>query len=316
MKAPFPYFGGKSKIAHLVWEALGQPRHYIEPFFGSGAILLARPGYDPARHIETVNDKDGFVANVWRSLKFSPKETAQWCDWPVNHADLCARRKEMIKNEGRLLDNLKKHPEWHDPVIAGYWIWAASCWIGGGLTSAGEGFGKRPRLTGFTETGVHSIGRIPHLMGGGGPGRGVHRMTSVIYTTFQAYSERLRRVRVCCGDWTVVCGGNWQDNLGTVGIFFDPPYGVKDRDDSIYHHDSMDVAALVNAWALERGKKDSYRIVITGYEEHENLLSEGWTAHSWKANGGYGNRAGNKNCEREMIYFSPHCLVNQMEMGL
>lgn len=41
--APFPYFGGKSKVADIVWQALGQPRHYIEPFFGSGAVLLARP---------------------------------------------------------------------------------------------------------------------------------------------------------------------------------------------------------------------------------------------------------------------------------
>lgn len=47
MKAPFPYFGGKSKIADVVWSALGQPAHYIEPFFGSGAVLLARPFWTP-----------------------------------------------------------------------------------------------------------------------------------------------------------------------------------------------------------------------------------------------------------------------------
>ena len=39
MKAPFPYFGGKSSVASLVWDALGQPKHYIEPFFGSGAQM-------------------------------------------------------------------------------------------------------------------------------------------------------------------------------------------------------------------------------------------------------------------------------------
>ena len=42
MKAPFPYFGGKTAVAPVVWAALGQPKHYIEPFFGSGAVLLAR----------------------------------------------------------------------------------------------------------------------------------------------------------------------------------------------------------------------------------------------------------------------------------
>ena len=63
-KAPFPYFGGKSTIAHKIWQYLGQPKHYIEPFFGSGAVLLLRPDYNPTVHIETVNDKDGFIANV------------------------------------------------------------------------------------------------------------------------------------------------------------------------------------------------------------------------------------------------------------
>jgi len=29
LKAPFVYFGGKSIIANIVWEVLGQPRTYI-----------------------------------------------------------------------------------------------------------------------------------------------------------------------------------------------------------------------------------------------------------------------------------------------
>lgn len=41
LKAPFPYFGGKSKVAHLVWERLGDVHTFIEPFFGSGAVLLS-----------------------------------------------------------------------------------------------------------------------------------------------------------------------------------------------------------------------------------------------------------------------------------
>jgi DNA adenine methylase len=106
LKAPFPYFGGKSVVAHKVWYALSDARHYIEPFFGSGAVLLSRPGYNNKIHTETVCDKDGFVCNVWRALKFNPDEVAKWCDWPVNHADLSARKKELIKNEDRLLQNL------------------------------------------------------------------------------------------------------------------------------------------------------------------------------------------------------------------
>lgn len=304
MKAPFPYFGGKSTVAHNVWQALGQPKHYIEPFFGSGAVLLNRPGYDPATHVETVNDKDGFIANVWRSIQFSPEETAKWCDWPVTHADLCARKARLIQNEERLLENLIKDDKWHDPKMAGYWIWAASCWIGPGLTK----LNGIPRLA-DSGTGIHAIGQRPHVSHAG---MGVHSAGhSNIHKWFESLSTRLRRVRVVCGDWKRVCGGNWQDKMGDVGIFFDPPYGVTNRDTTVYHHDSPDVAAEVMAWCLDRGKLPSYRIVLAGYEEYEELLSEGWSSQRWKANGGYsniGNGQGKENRHRETLYFSPHCI--------
>lgn len=111
LQAPFPYFGGKSAIASVVWQALGNVRHYIEPFFGSGAVLLARPDYNPTRHTETVNDKDGFISNVWRSLQMSPDEVAKYCDYPVNHADLLARKKALLLNEGKLLSGLIADPD-------------------------------------------------------------------------------------------------------------------------------------------------------------------------------------------------------------
>lgn len=45
MKAPFPYFGGKSKVSDLVWGLLGADvMNYVEPFAGSLAVLLGRPG--------------------------------------------------------------------------------------------------------------------------------------------------------------------------------------------------------------------------------------------------------------------------------
>jgi site-specific DNA-adenine methylase len=43
MQAPFPWFGGKSRVGAIVWHAFGNVRNYVEPFFGSVAVLLARP---------------------------------------------------------------------------------------------------------------------------------------------------------------------------------------------------------------------------------------------------------------------------------
>jgi DNA adenine methylase len=302
LKAPFPYFGGKSMIASIVWRALGQPAHYIEPFFGSGAVLLARPDYNPAVHTESVCDKDGFLANVWRALQFDSNEVAKWCDWPVNHADLAARKKELIKNESRLLENLIAEPEWYDAKMAGYWIWAASCWIGSGLTR----IGAIPNL-GRAGNGVHkiSLGKRPHLSD---TGKGVHGKTKNIYDWFTELSNRLRRVRVVCGDWSRVCGGDWQDKIGEVGIFFDPPYGAKaNRDSKIYHKDSLDVADEVREWCLKRGKKKSYKIVLAGYfEEHKSLLNAGWKDYRWSAGNGY-SASENKNRHEETLFMSPYC---------
>lgn len=67
LRAPFPWFGGKSRVAHLVWSAFGADvANYVEPFAGSLAVLLARPG-EP--RIETVNDLDGYLVNFWRAVQ-------------------------------------------------------------------------------------------------------------------------------------------------------------------------------------------------------------------------------------------------------
>ena len=43
MRTPFPYFGGKGRIAAEVWQRFGDPSYYFEPFGGALAVLLGRP---------------------------------------------------------------------------------------------------------------------------------------------------------------------------------------------------------------------------------------------------------------------------------
>lgn len=305
MKAPFPYFGSKSKIADRVWAALGQPKHYIEPFFGSGAVLLNRPDWVPIM-TETVCDKDGHLANVWRALQFAPDSVARICDWPVNHADLIARRKTLIERQDDLLDALCRDDKFFDVELAGYWIWAASCWIGQGLTR----INAMPHVSNAGK-GVHAKGQIPHVSDAG---KGVQEPYNVnIYTWFRQLSERLRYVRVVCGDWSRVCGGNWQDKMGNVGVFLDPPYSHDaGRDNNLYAVED-DCAKAVAKWAHERGRRPTYRIVLAGYDgEHNWLESEGWRVILWKARGGYSNLGKtNLNRHRERLWLSPHCLKGE-----
>ena len=129
-------------------------------------------------------------------------------------------------------------------------------------------------------------------------------------------SDRLRRVRVCCGDWSRVCGPTVllpvnTDRFINVGVFLDPPYSdLANRDKDIYSEDSQSVAHDVRKWAIEWGEDPRLRIVLCGYEG-EHAMPDSWDKVEWKTGGGYGriSRTGdNANARRERLWFSPHCL--------
>jgi hypothetical protein len=134
--------------------------------------------------------------------------------------------------------------------------------------------------------------------------------------------DRLRTVRVCCGDWQRVCDSpSTTTRLGLTGIFLDPPYrteladGSANRSGDLYASDrDSDVNELVDrviAYCVDRGGDDQMRIAVCCYEGegYEVLADHGWTVEAWKAGGGYGNKSGqvNQNASRERIWFSPHC---------
>lgn len=75
MKPPFTYFGGKTRLAPQIAALLPPHEHYVEPFAGSLAVLLAKP---PSA-METVNDLDGDIVNFWRVLRERPLELERAC---------------------------------------------------------------------------------------------------------------------------------------------------------------------------------------------------------------------------------------------
>ena len=307
--APFPWFGGKSRCADLVWQRFGDVRNFIEPFFGSGAVLLSRPETHTG-YIETANDKDGYVANFWRAVQADPETVAQHADWPVNEVDLHARHVWLLAQREDLLAHLCGDPEFYDAKIAGWWCWGISSWIGGGWCSGcgswwPDGAGRLVKKA--AGKGVHR--QLPHL---GNAGQGVHRKSD-INSWFDALATRLRRVRVCCGDWKRVCGVGSTIHNGLTGVFLDPPYSAKaERDPRCYAVDSLAVANDVREWAVINGDNPKLRIALCGYEgEHE--MPGDWECVAWKANRGYGGHD-NPNAWRERIWFSPHCMNPEEEL--
>lgn len=75
VKPPFTYFGGKLHLAERITALLPEHEHYVEPFAGSLAVLMAKP---PSR-METVNDLDGDLMNFWRVLRDRPADLERVC---------------------------------------------------------------------------------------------------------------------------------------------------------------------------------------------------------------------------------------------
>jgi hypothetical protein len=198
---------------------------------------------------------------------------------------------------------------------------------------------KRPRLDGAG--GVHAqwlAQQLPDLHGdSGAAGRGVHASAmhkkmpksdrgtdsrlqtsaAALISWMGALADRLRRVRVCCGDWKRVLGRSSTEAIGVTAVLLDPPYSAEaGRDPSLYAVESATVANDVREWALEHGDNKKFRIALCGYEgEHE--MPDSWECVEWKAGGGYAAAAGNhENAHRERIWFSPHCQLVERQGNL
>ena len=328
MRAPFPYFGGKSRAAALVWETFGRDvANYVEPFCGSAAVLLSRPGGEG--RIETVNDADGFVANFWRAMALDAEAVAHHADWPVNEADLHARHLWLLGERDRMTERLMGDASWCDAKVAGWWVWGACSWIGSGwcsgegpwrsvdgvlsLSNGGQGINRQlPHLS----NGGQGINRqLPHLTSGRGINRKLPHLGDAGREWATAIHARMRRVRVACGDWRRVVGESVTVMLGTTGVFLDPPY----EEGQGYTVQRDGIAAEVWAWAIEAGEDDRYRIAVCGYDDGRTV-PDGWREVAWRAAGGYGGGRGNAaddNSGRERIWFSPACNDNsQMGLGI
>ncbi|MGI8308048.1 DNA adenine methylase [Saccharopolyspora hattusasensis] len=72
---PIAYFGGKTRLAGRIVAQLPDHEHYVEPFGGSLAVLLAKG----RSRMETVNDLDGELMTFWRVLRDRPTELARVC---------------------------------------------------------------------------------------------------------------------------------------------------------------------------------------------------------------------------------------------
>ena len=342
-RAPFPYFGGKRNAAQMVWDAFGDPQHYAEPFCGSCAMLLARPA-SHVRKVETVNDKDGMLVNVWRAIRYAPDEVAHECAIPVMecelHARLASTKARMTPDFVSWIEGDERHFDAH---LAANWLYCtcasiATCWnddgpwhiVDGRLVKAQIKGGINRELPHIASMGrginrelphIASMGRginrkLPHL---GDMGRGINRKIphlgiagqginkeDLVRQYLVSLSSRLERVRICCGDWMRIVKTDTTlfANQDNAAVFLDPPYSTSPD----LYAECADVTESVRDWCIRNGGRKNVRIALCGYnDDHDALLSHGWTKVQGRAGSPGMHKYRTKASKRERIWFSPYC---------
>jgi len=275
----FPYFGGKAKVAPLVWEHLGDPECYIEPFAGSLAVLLARP--TPAR-TEIAVDLDGLLLNFWRSLQTRWPEMQAYLTGSVSEIDIYAKHEALLDARDAINEKMRADPTWCNPMLAAWWWEGISSWLG-------SGYGHR-----------HARQR-PHI-DRSLKGVWATRMTD---DKIEAVAARMANVILLAGDWEE----GWKRSctpaiLGrfdkSTSVFLDPPY-AGDRAKGLYAEDAH-LNKRITEWALDL--PGHVRVVIAGYEDEYPELTRpgsGWKLVPWKAPNGYAQES-NKRRAGEVLY--------------
>lgn len=287
--APFQYPGGKYLVAGKVWDALGDPPRYIEPFAGSLGVLLARPG-ERDGFGEIINDANGHIVNVWRAIRRAPDEVAWWLAGPATTADLNARHAWTHTEGAELVAAVFTDADHYDAKAAAWYIY-------------GLAFAAHPRAfmqaTGQPGRCAKNHGNGPHA-----------NWRQPIDAYLQRIAERLSRATIFAGDWSdcVTPAVLRSANGAPIGVFLDPPYGT-DRQADLYGVDTYEIAAQTNQWCLTNGADRQLRIVLAGYDgEHNNLERHGWQVAAWSS------QTGGESRHAERLWTSPHC--NKQEVLL
>ena len=349
LAAPFPWFGGKANACEQVWTAFGLVGNYVEPFAGSAAMLLGAPegkrvetindfdgmvanfwraiAADPdavAHYADwPCNEVDLFARHSWlvrhrESLTdqlhadpawFDAKAAGWWCWGACNWigSGWCSGDGPWVHDGTTLVDS-RKLPHLGD---AGRGINRKLPHLG----DAGRGINRQLPHLGNAGRGINR--QLPHLSAGQGinrqlphlsAGQGINRR-AYIFEWFGKLHERLRDVRVTCGDWSRVVKDSVTTRHGLTAVFLDPPYAKGSMDYSAGGM-GLGIAEAVRDWCAANGDDQALRIVLCGHAgEHDALLAHGWHIREWTARKGYAvTDEAVANSASETLWCSPHCV--------
>lgn len=226
MKPPIAYYGAKVTIAQQIVAKFPDHEHYVEPFAGSLAVLLAKR---PSR-METVNDLDGEVMAFWRTLRDRPADLERVCALtPHGRAEHAAAYEPVPAD----------HPDRELEVARRVWVRLTQS-RGGSMRRSGWRHYMDPNSS-PSSTAVRVHGYVARMA---------------------AAAERLSRVSLECRPALDVIAA--YGKYPGVLLYADPPYLASARTSTEYRHEmpSEDEHRLL-AEALMGCKAT---VVLSGYE--------------------------------------------------
>ncbi len=233
------YPGSKWNIAEKLVGLIPEHHSYVEPYFGSGAVLFRKPVSD----IETVNDLDGDVANLFRCIQQDPERLARLVMTTPYSRELYDRQFEPGDSFASRYQR-----------AAGFLI---RCWQGHGCRTNGCKVGWK--------NDVHGRESMYALWDW-------YRLPGWIIEA----AERLRKVQIENRPALEVIG---RFNYPDVFMYIDPPYLLGTRTGKQYRHEMSDGdhEELLKAVLGSRAK-----IMISGYEsEMYSTRLNGWRKESF-----------------------------------
>ncbi len=251
MQLPLKWHGGKYYLASRIVALMPRHLHYVEPFFGGGAVLFARDPDDsvlwlpPHKGVsEMVNDRNGKLINFWRVLQNS----TQFAHF--------SRRVEAIPLARREWERAHEHTYGSDPVADAVAFFVDCRQSRSGMMNSFTSLTRtrtRRKMNGHVSEWLSAVDGLAEIHA---------RLRPVVIENLPAL-EVIRR----------------EDTPGTL-FYCDPPYLHETRISTEAYHYEMkerDHQDLLDTLRTCQGK-----VMISGYPSplYDGALSD-WNRHSF-----------------------------------
>ncbi len=241
MKAVVKYPGSKWSLAKWIIGYFPEHHSYLEPFFGSGAVLFNKP----RSNIETVNDLDGNVVNLFECIKEDPQKLARMVHFTPYAREVYEKAYEIAPDED---DKFEKALNFYIKLNMGH-----------GFRTTGERVGWKNDVQGRERSyASQDWVNLPNKI--------------------MMAAERLRGVQI---ENMPAVDLIPRFNFKNVLIYCDPPYVLSTRHGKQYRYEMDEEGHIVLLSLLLEHKGP---VIISGYETelYDNMLA-GWNRYETTA---------------------------------